>query len=113
MSCYDTLDEGRRKKLPRFAQDYIQHLENRIRELEGIQTKQEKTAVAFGFTMKCDEEGYLPNHTSVRFDLGVDGVVECYRRPIGKRFVLDVHTLRRGLLIEPCASNSIRIIEEP
>jgi len=113
VSNFDTLEEGRRKKLPRFAQDYMQNLENRIRELEGLQVKREKTAVSFGWTMTVGEQGYLPQATSVRFDLGVDGVIECYRRPVGQRFVLDVHTLNHGLRIEPVASNSIRITEEP
>ena len=63
--------------------------------------------------MVAGEQGYLPQSTSVRFDLGVDGIIECYRRPVGQRFVLDVHTLNHVLRIEPVASNSIRITEGP
>ena len=113
MSSYDTLDETRRKKLPRFAQDYMAGLEARIRELEGLQVRQEKTAVSFGFTMKCDEEGYLPEHSNVRFDLGKNGVVECYRRKTNGQLVLDVHGNSNAIMLFPQASNSVYITEEP
>ena len=107
------MDDDRINKLPKWAQNHIEKMICRIRELEGLQTRQEKTAVSFGFTLKCDEEGYLPEHTSVRFDLGVDGVIECYRRKTGNRFVLDIHGLRNGIIVQPVASNVVHITEEP
>ena len=110
MSTYDTLDDERRKKLPKFAQDYMCGLENRIRELENLQHQTGKTAISFGWTMKTDEEGYIPEHSNVRFNLGVDGEIECYRRKIGQRFVLDVHGNRHSIRILPVASNVVHIV---
>ena len=118
MSTRDERDkeaEGRLPTLPKWAQSYITGMHHRIRDLEGLQQLQKPTAVLFGWTMKGSEHGYIPDNTTVSFDLGKNGVINCYRRKVpkkvGEEFMLEVSSTGHELLVLPYACNMVRIVE--